>query len=116
MHTEKDLRVCLWPLTHCALLDERLFVFEGVVGELGAVVCRSVTVITGSIKRDRAVTCQRENQSHSQLICPPVPGNGFTKTSIVHDTAGTGLNGTSLITLQTEQHYYLSSICFFICL
>lgn len=31
--------------------------FEGVVGELGVVVCRSVTVTTGPIERNRAVTC-----------------------------------------------------------
>lgn len=31
--------------------------FEGMVGELRAVVCRSVTVITGSIECNRTVTC-----------------------------------------------------------
>lgn len=31
--------------------------FEGVVGELRTVVCRSVAVITGSIECNRAVTC-----------------------------------------------------------
>lgn len=31
--------------------------FEGMVGELGAVVCGSVTVITGSVECNRAVAC-----------------------------------------------------------
>lgn len=49
--------------THGVLLRERVFVFEGVVGELRAVVCRSVTVITGSIERNSAVTCDTQTES-----------------------------------------------------
>lgn len=37
--------------------------FEGVVGELRAVVCRSVAVITGSVECDRAVGCDTETKS-----------------------------------------------------
>lgn len=44
-------------LTHGVLLSESVLMFEGVVRELRAVVCRSVTVITAPIKSDCAVTC-----------------------------------------------------------
>lgn len=36
---------------------------EGVVGELRAVVCGSVAVITGPVECDRAVTCNTEIKS-----------------------------------------------------
>lgn len=44
-------------LPHGALLSESVLMFEGVVGELRAVVCRSVAVITAPIESNSAVTC-----------------------------------------------------------
>ena len=54
-------------LTHSALLSYSVLVFERVVGELRAVVCRSVAVITGSIERNRAVTCDTERKTAHPL-------------------------------------------------
>ena len=48
--------------THVALLWDGVFVFEGVVGVLGGVVGRRVSIVGGSVKSDRAVTwkgCRR---------------------------------------------------------
>lgn len=44
-------------LPHGALVSESVLMFEGVVGELRAVVCRSVAVITAPIESYSAVTC-----------------------------------------------------------
>lgn len=62
--------------------------FEGVVGELRAVVRRSVAVITGSIECDRAVTCGTEMQSGEYTEPPPDIAryllNNSANTSLSH--------------------------------
>lgn len=55
-------------LTHSVLLSYSVLMFERVVGELRAVVCRSVAVITGSIECNRAVTCDTEREAVNMQI------------------------------------------------
>lgn len=55
-------------LTHGALLHQGVLVFEGVVGELRAVVRWSVSIIAGAVEADRAVTCDTQTQRVEEAL------------------------------------------------
>ena len=58
--TSRNLGENIVLFTHTGLLSEGVFMFKGVVGELGGVVCGSVTVISGTIESTE--TCKDKEE------------------------------------------------------